>query len=169
MQFPKEQRQLILFFIKALLLYIIWYLVYEEWLYKVGWLDDLIIDNLVLLAEKSLTLLGYLVFVNHHDIGIDGSHGVFIGSPCNGVSLMALFVGFIILFKGKWMHKLWFSLLGLFIIHLLNVLRIVSLVMVAKYAPTQLDFNHKYTFTVLLYAFIFLGWVIWVKKFSEKQ
>lgn len=164
----KEQKQIIYFFLKALLLYVLWYFIYDLWLYKVGWLDNLIIDNLISLSEKILKTIGYLVFVNAHDIGIDGSHGVHVGSPCNGIDLMALFIGFIILFKGRWKDKVWFGLLGLLIIHILNLLRVVALIILAKEHPESLDFNHKYTFTIILYGLIFLGWVLWVKKFSNK-
>jgi len=164
-----EQKQIVYFFLKALLLYVLWYFVYDLWLYKVGWLDNLIIDNLILLSDKALNVLGYITFVNVHDIGIDGSHGVHIGSPCNGIDLMALFVGFILLYRGNWKVKIIFSVIGLGIIHMLNLIRVVSLIIVAKNYPTYLDFNHKYTFTIILYSLIFLGWVLWVKKFSKKS
>jgi hypothetical protein len=33
----------------------------------------------------------------------------------------------------------------------------------------MLDFNHKYTFTIILYCFTFLGWYLWVKYFANVQ
>lgn len=165
----QENKQLIYFFAKAGVLFLAWYFIYEQWLFKVGWLDKVIIDNLVFLSEKILTFFGSIVYVYQHDIGLDGGHGVHIGAPCNGIDLMALFAGFIILFNGKWKDKLWFIGVGIIIIHFLNLLRVIALIIIAKHAPEQLDFNHKYTFTILLYVCIFLGWVIWVNNYSRKK
>lgn len=163
----KLNKFIVLFFVKAFVLYLVWYFVYEQWLMKVGWLDDIIINNLVDSSLLVLKVLGYPTFVYHHTFGIDGSNGVFIGIACNGIELMALFAGFVLIFKGNWKHKLWYIPLGLLIIHILNITRVVALTMIAKYAPETIDFNHKYTFTLLLYVFVFLGWILWVKKFSN--
>jgi exosortase/archaeosortase family protein len=51
----------------------------------------------------------------------------------------------------------------------LNVLRVVALAIIAKYCPQYLNFNHTYTFTFVIYSFIFLLWIIWVNKFSDRQ
>lgn len=163
----KQQKTIIIFFVKAIVIYIIWYFLYENWLMKVGWLDDKIIDNLVFFNNKALNFLGFETFVYGHTIGIEGSHGVFIGTPCNGIDLMALFGGFILIFNGSWKNKLWYIPLGLVVIHLLNLLRVICLTIMAKIAPEYLDFNHKYTFIIILYTVVFFTWIIWVKKFAD--
>ena len=162
----KPNRFIVLFISKAIALYLLWYFIYEQWLAKVGKLDDLIIDNLVYITNQLLLIMGYTTFLYEHTFGIDGSNGVYIGTPCNGVELMALFSGFIIIFHGNWKNKIWFIPLGVVIIHLLNIIRVLSLAIIAMYSPETLDFNHKYTFTLLLYLFVFLGWIVWVKKFA---
>lgn len=164
----KSNRFITLFISKALVLYLLWYFIYEQWLAKVGWLDNFIINHLVATTLYLLKFLGYTTFVYEHTFGIDGSNGVFIGTPCNGLELMALFVGFVLIFSGSWKNKLWFIPLGIVIIHLMNIVRLLILTIIAKIAPETLDFNHKYTFTVLLYVLVFLGWVIWVNKFALK-
>lgn len=164
-----KERIVLYFFIKAILAYLIWFLLYENWLLKVGWIDKVVIDNLIHLSKLSLTILGYNVFVFGHTFGIDGSHGVFIGTPCNGLDLMALFAGFVIVFNGSWKNKWWFILVGLIVIHFLNLVRVVALTIIAKTAPEYIDFNHKYTFTIILYAFVFFGWVLWVKYYAVKK
>ena len=163
----KSNKFVVLFFAKAVALYLIWYFVYEQWIMKVGWVDKIIIDNLVYTTIKILNLFGYTTFEYGHTFGIDGSNGVYIGTPCNGLDLMALFIGFILIFSGSWKNKIWFIPVGLMVIHILNVIRVFSLAVIAKTAPESLDFNHKYTFTLALYLLVFLGWVIWVKKFAN--
>ena len=160
---------LLLFFLKSLGLYLLWFIIYEEWLYKVGWLDNFIIDNLVSLTYFFLNLFVYDLFTYEHVIGIDGSHGVYIGIPCNGIALMALFAGFIVIFKGSWKNKVWFIPLGILIIHTLNIARVMALTILAKYNPSLIEFNHKYTFTIILYFLVFIGWMFWVKFYSKDK
>jgi exosortase/archaeosortase family protein len=80
------------------------------------------------------------------------------------LALFALFSGFIISFPANWKEKLWFIPLGLLIIYISNLFRIVLLVLIKIHFPGSLNFNHKYTFTVLVYGIIFLLWMIWVNK-----
>ena len=159
-------RFVILFLVRATAVYMLWLIFYDLWMLKVGWLDNFIIDNLVGFTKNILTILGYKLFVYEHTIGVDGSHGVYIGVPCSGVELMALFAGFVVIFKGNIVHKVWFIILGVVVIHFLNFLRVVSLTLIAHYHPEVLDFNHKYTFTIFLYIIVFFGWMIWVRYFS---
>ena len=159
------------FLIKALLLYLGYYLVYELWLRPQRWLDMLVISNLETASSLILTSLGFSLIQESSDvfirtIGIDGTNGLWIGDPCDGLTLFALFAGFVIAYPGPIKTKLWFIPLGLTLIHLLNILRIVALVVIVYYFPDPevLDFNHTYTFTMLVYAFVFGLWYIWANK-----
>ena len=165
----KQDQFIALFILKAIALYLIWFLVYDNWLLKDGLVDDFLISHLVSATEFMLNLMGYDVFTYSDAVGVDGTHGVLIGAPCNGLSLFVLFAGFIIIFPGKLKYKLIYIPLGLLAIHILNILRLVGLAMVVVYKPESLEFNHKYTFTVIVYAFIFAFWMIWVKKFAQKK
>lgn len=162
-----ESKQIIMFILKAIGLYLVWLLVYEQWLFKVGLIDQIIIDNIIFLSVSFLNLIGYHTFEYAQTFGIDGSHGVFIGTPCDGLDLFMLFAGFIIIFKGKWLNKLLFITFGVITLHLINVLRVIALAVMAKVSPEILDFNHKYTFTILMYFIVFLGWVLWVRKYAK--
>ena len=164
----KSNKNIIVFLLKATLLYILWFIIYDLWLVKVGWLDNFLIQNIISTSKWLLELFNYTIFFYDQTLGIDGSHGVFIGMPCDGIELMALFTGFIILLPGRVVNKIWFSLSGLLLIHFLNILRVVILIMLAYYHPEWLDFNHKYTFTISMYIIVFLGWMLWIKKYSGK-
>jgi exosortase family protein XrtF len=157
------------FIIKAIALYLVWFILYDNWLIKDGWLDNFLIQHLTDSTAFILNLIGYKVFTYSNAVGIDGTHGVLIGAPCNGLELFALFAGFIILFPGKIKHKLFFIPIGMLIIHILNIFRLVGLALVVLYSPDNLEFNHKYTFTIIVYTFIFLMWIYWVNKFSRQK
>jgi exosortase family protein XrtF len=166
----KSNKFILLFLAKAILLYIIWYVGYELWLKKLGSLDVLIIDNLMYLSFETLTFFNFIVNLDHHKMWIDQSSvAVLVGTGCNGVELFALFTGFILAFNGKWKNKLWFIPAGILIIHFFNVLRIIALTLNGLISPSFLEFNHKYTFTIILYCLTFFGWMLWVKYFSTKK
>jgi len=161
------------FLTKAVLLYISWYVLYDLWLHPMQKLDLWVIGNLELLSTHVLSILGYTTIEassvpNIRTIGIDGTHGLWIGDPCNGLTLFALFSGFIIAFPGPLKSKLWYLPIGLITIHIINTIRIVALALIIYYFPDPdvLDFNHTYTFTLFVYSWVFLLWYIWAVKFS---
>jgi len=60
--------------------------------------------------------------------------------------------------------------MGIVLIFALNVLRVVGLAIVQKNVSEKwLEFNHTYTFTIIVYAFIFGLWLIWVNKIAGKK
>ncbi len=165
----KNFKFLLIFFVKGFLLFILWELFYEGWFINTNWVNKTLIHHLVRVNKWLLDFFGYTTFNYEDIIGIDGSHGVFIGDPCNGLSLFALFTGFIVAFSGKIKYKIPFIAMGIVVIHGLNIVRIFGLTLMAKFSPQTLDFNHKYTFTFFVYGVIFLMWMWWVKKFAKKK
>jgi len=95
------------------------------------------------------------------------SHGVWIGEPCNGLKVFGLFAIFIIAFSGKLVNKLWYIPVGIFLLHIINAIRIAILAIISSTNPTLLDFNHNVTFQVIVYSFVFGLWYLWVNKFSN--
>ncbi len=95
-------------------------------------------------------------------------HLVSVGWQCDGLSLMALFAGFIIAYPGPWRAKLWFIPAGIVAIHLLNIVRVAALALNQLYSRNTMEFNHHYTFTIVIYGFIFWVWTIWVRRFVNR-
>lgn len=143
-------------------IYIAWIFLYDLWLHPDGRLDHLVIRNSIVLSRSVLEFLGFDTYSEPRIIGITGGGGVWIGDSCNGVTLMALFTGFVLVFPGSWIKRAWFIPIGNMFIHLLNIGRIISLTLLEYYAPEWLEFNHTYTFTFVMYALIFGGWMLWV-------
>ncbi|MEW6470546.1 MAG: archaeosortase/exosortase family protein, partial [Bacteroidota bacterium] len=131
----------------------------------------LVINNTVYFTSRLLDLLGFASFTSHDDtirtVGIDGTHGLWIGDPCNGIALFSLFTFFIIAYPGPWKKKLWYIPLGILSIHIINILRITALCIIVLKRPEYLEFNHTYTFTILVTAYVFLLWMIWARKFGR--
>lgn len=163
------------FLLKAVVLYSFCYFFYELILKTYTRFDQYFIRLIIDTCERILSFLNYKTFsskeINDFQVfGIDGSNGVWIGGPCNGITLMFLFAIFIIAYPGNFKHKLWYLPIGIILVYSLNLFRIVSLSLIAYYKPSYLEFNHTYTFTFIAYSFVFSLWMLWVNKFSiEKE
>ena len=80
---------------------------------------------------------------------------------------MIIFVAFLVAF-GPMGKRLWiFALVGILIIHLMNLARISLLFWVVLYLPGFVYFMHKYLFTAVLFIIVFALWIVWVKKFAN--
>lgn len=169
-----KENPLLRFLVFAALLFIAWFLAYELWLHPSGVLDNALIDNLIDLSGALLTGIGYTLIPEPANaeqirtIGIDGGSLLWIGDPCNGLSLFAVFGIFMLTYPGPWKHKAWFIPLGMLTIHLINTLRIVALCIIVSIDYELLTFNHDYTFYVVVYGWVFLLWWIWTKRFAPK-
>lgn len=86
---------------------------------------------------------------------------------CNAVSVIILFVAFVLAFSGKLKTTLLFILFGVFSIYIINVSRIAILVVLLFYFPEQNHFLHGTLFPLIIYGFVFLLWIVWVNKFSK--
>lgn len=168
---PSAKQHLRRFFILAPILYIFWFAFYELWFKPHTNIDEALVAAIIKQGVWILDGFGFKTYSDMESIemrliGVDGAHPVWIGNPCNALTLFSLFSIFIIAFPGPWKSKLWFIPMGIIIIHLSNLIRVLSLVLINYYAPSALDFNHTYTFTVFVYGIIFLMWMWWVNKFA---
>jgi len=161
---------LVRFFVIGTILYFGWYFFYELYLLPSTSIDEILVDFLVKGAESFLQLLNFTVRIfddglyrNH--IAIDGTAGVTVGAPCDGMILMALFIIFVVAYPGTNKNRLWFIPLGLFVIQFMNILRIMALAFIVYWNEDYLAFNHDYTFTALVYAVVFAFWWWWSKLY----
>jgi exosortase family protein XrtF len=170
MNFSFLKNPLVRFLISVFALYLLWYLIYNLWLHPDERLDLFVIDLTISISKWILELFGYMVYTGADRlIGVDGTSGLWIGDNCNGIVLFSLFAGFVIAYQGKIKYKLIYIPLGIISIQLLNVLRVVILAILDTHSRAWTEFNHTYTFTIIIYGYIFLLWMLWVNKFSAKE
>lgn len=152
--------------------YLSWYALYEYYLRPHSAVDRWVIHRIVKGTEKLLHFFQYdlipytqVEFMNR--VGIEGSLGVTVGAPCDGMILFGLFAAFILAYPGPVKHKLWFLPAGIVGIHGINIARVAALAIIVDVNPDWLSFNHDYTFTVIVYGFVFLLWYLWVQRFAS--
>ena len=163
----KDNQPLFRFILTGIALLAVWYTLYYLYLHPHTNIDRIVIDNLGDLSSFCLETLGYKLIPESESIrtvGVDGTHGVWIGDSCNGIIVLAVYIIFIISFPGSWKKKLWFIPMGMIIIHLVNVIRITALALIVTIDYDLLQFNHDYTFQLLVWGTVFLLWYKWINK-----
>lgn len=88
---------------------------------------------------------------------------------CNSVSVIILFLSFIIAFAGKLKETFFYILAGSVLIWCINLLRIVILTIGLYNYPWRRDIMHSVIFPIIIYGFVFLLWMFWVNRFSKIQ
>ncbi|PXY45317.1 exosortase family protein XrtF [Flavobacterium hydrophilum] len=86
---------------------------------------------------------------------------------CNAVSVIILFISFVIAFSGKFKTTLLFILSGTLFIYILNVVRIALLAILLFRYPEKVHLLHSVLFPLIIYGLVFVLWVLWVNKFSK--
>jgi len=163
-----DSRRLPRFLLTAGSLYIAWYFLYHQVLLPSQTLDVALCQHIASVSSAVLRALGFASTVKHTYLYLNGYHMVSVGWQCDGLPLMALFAIFIVAYPGPWRTKLWFVPLGILAIHVLNILRVVALALNQYYSRSTFEFNHHYTFALVVYAFIFWFWTIWVRRYAGR-
>lgn len=169
----KGLKRLVVFLLKALLVYVLWSFVEVFLLPDGNFIEKFLTSSEAFLVSKLFIIFGYTNVTHEYlppDASIvlmDGKKVIGISDSCNGLVLFVTFIGFIIAFPTHFLSKLKFSLVGVVFIYTINVIRIFLLGLIYIYFPEYLDFNHHYTFTFFVYMDIFLLWMVFVKRYGE--
>jgi exosortase/archaeosortase family protein len=97
-------------------------------------------------------------------VRIANSGGVRVSPPCSGLDIMFLYLALILSFPAKIKQKLYYSIGGILIIHLLNISRITALALLSYYAPEWVEINHKIIFNIIVYSIIVYLFYTYINK-----
>ena len=132
---------------------------------------DGITKNVSILTEKFSSLIGFNLSVirdyNQYKIIVENKFVARIVEGCNAMSVIVLFISFVIAFSGKWKQTIIYVFLGSVLIYFLNVLRIILLSILIFHYPNQENKLHGVVFPLIIYGVVFILWVIWVNNFSR--
>lgn len=123
-------------------------------------------------VESTGDFLGFHIITKQNpeelsqQIIVNGEVVARIVEGCNGVSVIILFIAFIIAFKGSFKNTIYFIIISTLLIYLLNIVRIVLISWGLYKYPQYAEFIHQILFPVIIYGSIFLLWIIWVKYFA---
>ncbi len=131
-----------------------------------------------LVAEQTssiLNSLGYIAKVVPHPsepsmkILINGKYVARVIEGCNALSVVILFLSFIVAFAGKFKTTLLYGLAGSIIIYAFNLIRIVILSVGLYHYPWRREVLHTVIFPMLIYGTVFILWMVWVNRFSKNK
>ncbi|MBM7417885.1 MULTISPECIES: exosortase family protein XrtF [Chryseobacterium] len=87
---------------------------------------------------------------------------------CNAISVMILFLSFVFAFY-KGVKTFVFVVVGLILLHIMNVLRISGLNIVYSEYPQYGKMSHDYVFPAIIYGSVVVLWLVWIKFFALKN
>ncbi len=174
----KKHKNIIIFLIKFFATYFILFAIYAVYLQNSqqkenGFKTASITTKVAEQTVDFLEFIGYHADYLQHEkelsvkLLIENQYTARVIEGCNSISLIILFLSFIVAFAGSIKATVLFAFLGSVFIYIINILRIAFLtVMIYKY-PNQQEFLHNIIFPIIIYGAIFLLWVLWVNKFSK--
>ena len=98
---------------------------------------------------------------------INGKYVARVIEGCNSMSVIILFISFVIAFAGKLKTTLFYILAGSVLIYVVNLLRIVFLSVGLYHYPWRREELHTVIFPLIIYGMVFLLWMFWVNRFSN--
>lgn len=98
---------------------------------------------------------------------VNGNYLARIVEGCNSVSVIILFLSFVIAFSGRLRETIIFVLAGSVLIYVVNLLRIVLLSIGLYHYPWRAELLHEVIFPGIIYGMVFLLWMFWVNRFSK--
>lgn len=129
-------------------------------------------------ADCSVASMNFLGFESFQKIdetrpwiwlGMNNEWLSYINEGCNAISIMIIFVAFVIAFSTTWKQTFLYILGGLLVIQMMNIARIVLLNYIFAYHKEYGKMAHDYLFPAIIYGTIVLLWIIWVKYFALKS
>jgi len=124
-------------------------------------------------SESLLDSLGYDASIEAHPnepsmkLIINNKYVARVIEGCNSVSVIILFVSFIIAFAGRLKPTIIYLLAGSVLIYAVNLLRIVILSIGLFHYPWRRNILHSIIFPLIIYGMVFLLWMVWVNRYAS--
>jgi exosortase family protein XrtF len=174
----KKNKAIITFLVKFFISYLIMVGLYsyylsktqkKETLYSCAPVTEIVANQTV----KAIQFLGYKAAVEQHQdelslkVMVNGNYVSRVIEGCNSISIIILFLAFIIAFSGSIKITIIYGIVGSILIYITNIFRIAILSIGILEYPAQQEILHSLVFPAIIYGMVFLLWVIWVNKFSD--
>lgn len=147
-----------------------WYL---EFFQSQKYYPDFFTHLVAVQSEAIIENLGYTTRIIPHQqelsmkLYINNFFLARIVEGCNAISIIILFISFVLSFFAKIKTTLLFILAGTAIIYAMNIVRIAVLAIGIYEYPQHADFLHSIVFPLIIYGTVFVLWIIWVRIFSK--
>jgi exosortase/archaeosortase family protein len=152
------------FITKAIVIFIAWQLLYDLILQPSGIPDKALTQVVLSGTVQMLSVFYSSVQQVGNSILIGGKPSINIEDACNGLELIALYLGYLIILPSNWKRMASYILIGVVAIYFLNIVRCSLLAYLFQHDISTANFAHKYAFKLVVYAFVFAGWMSYSKN-----
>ncbi len=174
------------FGVKAFILFIAWKLLYQSILIPIQQPDKWLTETTSLLTSIFLSnsrndgvysvihypseQLSQYSIISKSIILRNNKKVIGISNACDALELIILYTAFLFCFPLKIKRVLCFSLIGIFVIFVCNLLRCIFISSINLSGHLQLaDMAHHYLFKLIMYLLIFFGWVWYCKDINIEK
>ena len=139
-----------------------------------GYYPDIITHHVATQSYNVIDLLGFdaSIFKDLESpsmvIAINNENVVRVIEGCNSISVIILFLSFVLAFFRGLSSTLVFILIGAVTIYILNIIRVALLVLGLYFYKDYGDFLHDILFPLFIYGVVLLLWLIWIKKYKNE-
>lgn len=170
---PEAKKLIFRFLIRFTILFLSWHFIYGQFLSPSGVIDRPLSNFITVcvvycvnfLNPSAADLTWVQDAVNHRNFLIQNNNRVFsIFYSCDGINLMFTYVSVLLLLPYPIKRKIVFSIGGMVVIIIANIIRCAALYFIYVYQKSKFDFSHHYLFTLLIDLLIFYGWLLFIKK-----
>ena len=168
----KEVIRFVLFFIGTYLLLSFLYSIYLQTSKNSEYYPDFITNLVAKQSSFVINSFGYEAQVLAKetepimDLYVNNTYVARIIEGCNSISIVILFVSFIISFSQKFKKTALFLIAGITLIYAVNIIRIAILAIALYKYPQYEGGLHGVVFPGIIYGMVFLLWMIWVKMLN---
>jgi exosortase family protein XrtF len=174
----QSNKTVVYFLIKFLGVYAILFVLYAWYLQKNQIKSPYfacapITKNVADQTKRLLNYVGYKVDMQQHtkevsiNVLVSDKPVARIIEGCNSISIIILYIAFIIAFKGSFKNTVLFIIGGSLLIYYFNIVRIAIISIAIYKYPEYEKTLHEIIFPLLIYGLTFLLWFIWVKKITS--
>lgn len=172
----KKYKSVIRFIITFLLVYVILSLAYQLYLElseDSKYYPDYLTNVASRQSKELLETIGYETRVIPHPdepsmkLIIRDKFVARMVEGCNSISVIILFISFIIAFSGKLKTTFFYILAGSTLLYIVNLIRIVILSVGLYHYPWRREILHTVIFPAIIYGMVFILWMFWVNRFSN--
>ncbi|TVZ57699.1 exosortase family protein XrtF [Flavobacteriaceae bacterium MAR_2010_105] len=169
----KSVIKFILTFLLAYLLLSIGYKFYLDLSQGSKYYPDYLTQLVAKQSKQLINVIGYSADIQNHPneasikLIIHGKYVARVVEGCNSISVIILFVSFMLAFAGRAKPTALFIFAGSVLIYAVNLIRIVILSVGLYHYPWRREILHTVIFPLIIYGLVFMLWMIWVNRFSK--
>jgi len=170
----KSVLRFILTFVGSYFVLVLVYNIYLTYGFSKTYYPDIITHVVAKQSESIINVLGYDMKVAPSKL--EPAMNLTIGNKvlarivegCNAVSIMLLFISFMLAFFDGWKRTILFIFGGVALIYAMNVTRIALLTIGIYKYPEYTELLHGTIFPAVIYGTVFLLWLGWIRSYKKE-